>query len=667
MAPAARRHYRSRMDTTEAAIDPCLALKQSLQGTRRVDDPVERHWRIRTEARALGLGEDEYKAFLREDSGRSRLHGLLLERPLGRLVSWLGSLSLFKLLEYIGKLAVLLAMGSFLLGIPERTREAQMADLRLIEQMRGQVHSEARQLAIERLGNQCVNLEGLDAARAHLDGLMLPPCYDSMLGSLLGPLMPTLLARRGVLLHGAQLAGAQMPHASLAQADLSGANLAGAGLAQADLSGADLRGADLRGADLFRANLRGARLAGALLDKADLSKSDLRSADLSHARLTQAQLLWADLRRAQLQFATLTGANAIRSDLRDADLYAADLRGTRLRLALTNGRTSLDQAMLQGADLRRTALTPLQLQLAMDGQQASVDGVGDVAPARPQVVLLTYRDSTYFDEVIGAAVTAAHAQHADLVVSYFRQPPAQEAQEEQDQLRSLIDEGATDAIIMSPRHGASTQLLRRAYEAGIALVCYDQCPGAPDRDRYLVADHESDQAAIGRAGGEAVASWVKSAASHAAPTRIGIARFCESEGCYQRLQGFRAALDASGIAWTEAARAGMQGDATPRSAADALLQRRDGAQVFWASNQDGTEGLVDAATAQGLAGQVKVWGTDFSPRIGTMLRAPKRILQAVTAQQPREMGRRAVDSAMAALRRENRAFEDARIPVKRHE
>ncbi len=644
-----------------------ISLQDSLHRVRGIDDPIQRHFGIVHEAQALGMREEEYKTIFREYTSRTPLHDLLLERPLGKLVAWLGSLSLFKLLEYIGRMAVLLAMGSFLLAIPQRAREAQTADLRVIEDARDKVYSKARQQAMERLGSQCVNLEGLDARQADLQGLTLEPCFHGPIAATLGPWMPMLFSRSGVSLHGALLEGAQLEHARLAQADLRGASLAGAHLAHADLSGVDLTGADLRGADLFRAKLRGARFAGVVLDHADLSMADLQNTDLTRAHLKEATLLWADLRGAQLQHATLTGVNAIRSDLRDADLFAADLRGARLRLALTNGRTSLDQAHLQGADLRRTALSTQQIRLGTDGHQARTDDTVGWKPGPPKLVLLTYPQSSFFSEVVDAATAAARAQHADLQVSYFKDRPDKEEQEEQERLQTLIDEGEADAIIVAPRHAASANALRHAHESGVVLVCYDQCLSSPDRDRFLFADHESDQAAIGRAGGEMVARWLTAQPRRASPVRIGIARFCDADGCYRRLQGFRAALDAASVNWVEVVRGTLPGDHTPQAAGEALLAQRDGTQLFWASNQDGTEGLVEAALAQGLAGQVRIWGTDFSPQIKAMLHSPQHLLQAVVAQQPKEMGRRAINSAVAALRREGRAFEDEKIPLVRHE
>lgn len=653
-------------DFSLSGPDRFTSLQDSLRRIHGIEDPIQRQLGILHEARTLGLGADEYKAILREHISRTRLHDLLLERPLGKLVAWLGSLSLFKLLEYIGKLAVLLAMGSFLLAIPQRAREEQIADLRVIEGARGQVHSKARQQALERLGSQCVNLEGLEARQADLQGVALDPCFGSALGTALGPWMPALFSRRGVLLHGAQLEGAQMAHARLARADLSGASLAGAHLAHADLSGADLTGADLRGADLFRANLRGARLAGAVLDKADLSKTDLRAADFTRASLVQARLLWADLRGAELQYAAMAGANATRSDLRDADLFAADLRGARLRLAVTNGRTSVDRARLQDADLRQTALTAQQIQLALDSSRARTDGAAGHRPGLPQLVLLTYPGLSFFDEVISAANDAARERRLNLRVSFFTQGPAHEEQEEHDRLEALIDE-EVDAIIVSPRHAASADALRRAYEAGVVVVCYDQCLDVPDRERFLFADHESDQAAIGQAGGAMVARWMQKQPRHAEPMKVGIARFCDADGCYRRLQGFRAALDAAGVPWEETARGSLQNQPSRQAAGEALLMQNGGVLVFWANNQEGTEGLAEAALAHGLAGKVKIWGTDFSARIDAMLHSPQAVLQGVTAQQPREMGRRAVYSAAAALQRENRPYEDEKIPLKQYE
>ena len=74
--------------------------------------------------------------------------------------------------------------------------------------------------------------------------------------------------------------------------------------------------------------------------------------------------------------------------------------------------------------------------------------------------------------------------------------------------------------------------------------------------------------------------------------------------------------------------------------------------IIWAANEGGTVGAVTAVKNAGKGGQVAVFGTDISIQLLDFLLSSDAILQAVTAQQPYEMGAAAVEAAAHALRGE---------------
>lgn len=112
---------------------------------------------------------------------------------------------------------------------------------------------------------------------------------------------------------------------SIAYADLSHANLM-----RADLSGGDLRATNLSGAVLRKANLSGAMLFLADLSGADLSGGDLSESNLSAANLSGANLSEANFSGAKIISADLSGAMLTGADLRGANLRATNLSGAEI-------------------------------------------------------------------------------------------------------------------------------------------------------------------------------------------------------------------------------------------------------------------------------------------------------------------------------------------------
>ena len=641
-------------------------LLQSFASVLAEDDPVRRKIKLLREAERLGFSPDTYAGLL-ELSTRRKAPRWLLEHYTERVVEWLQSLSLFTLLEYVGRMAILLAIVSFFVELPERRKERQYEAWSTVGEARGRRYSHARIDALQRLNTGCVSLEGLDAAGSQLAGLRLDRCFGRPGGGLLGAQFPRLFGREGADLTGANLERADLTRARLPEAELSHARLSQARLAGAALAAATLAGADLRGADLFRADLRGASLRAADLSGANLSEADLRGADLWHARLAGARLTGADLRDAVLAYAGLGKANLARADLRGAELFHAQLNGALLRKARLDGRTKLEGTEVRGADLRQAFLPSReQLRSTRGLEHALLDppAPAAAAAARPFTLGVIVDDEQhFFREVLHGAREAA-GRDARLVVRMASAGADGKLEHEAAIVREYLDRGV-DAIVMVPQdEHRSVPVVRAAFAAGVVVVCYDHCLDAADAERLVAANYESDQFALGQTSGRALARWLRRRPGTARDdaARVGILKYCDFEGCYWRVAGFRAGLDEAGIAWTEAAyRAKRERESCAQAAAE-LLRAHPEVEVFWSANECGTESLVGAVRARGLAKRVRVWGTDISPRLAGMLLAPDEVLQAVTGQTPREMGFRAVEAALAALRGRTAPFRTEIVP-----
>jgi len=115
-----------------------------------------------------------------------------------------------------------------------------------------------------------------------------------------------------------------------------------------------------------------------------------------------------------------------------------------------------------------------------------------------------------------------------------------------------------------------------------------------------------------------------------------------------RLKGFR-----DGIAQLPGAQIVVQQDAwlAPQAAnvVSSILTAHPDLNIIWAANEGGTVGAVTAVRNAGKAGQVLVFGTDMSTQLADFLLADDNVLQAVTGQQPFEIGSLALETAVKAL------------------
>jgi len=162
--------------------------------------------------------------------------------------------SFLEVLEYLGRLSVLIGVIFYFSESGDRTKQRHYQAWQVINTAQGKGGSGGRIEALQELNADKVPLVGVDASSAFLQGIHLE-------------------------------------RASLVRADLS----------SADLRGSALRSADLTFADLHSANFRGSNLENADFTDANLSDTDLAGSDLAGAKLDNANLSSADLRNADLE------------------------------------------------------------------------------------------------------------------------------------------------------------------------------------------------------------------------------------------------------------------------------------------------------------------------------------------------------------------------------
>jgi len=622
----------------------------------KIREPMPRKFALLKEAerRQASLGDYQvlFQAYI-QDKKHSKWR---LERLMQSTERWLRSLTFLRVLQYLGSLAIIIVVVTFFVGLPARLRQRNHELWQMVQAGQGRVFDSERIGMLEELNQACFKLEGLEAEGAYLSGVRLDGCRGLVAWLLAGRWSQSPLLSQGAELHSANLKGAALVGARLPGANLTEARLSEARLERADLRGASLRAADLSGADLFRADLRDADRSGAILEGAGLSRANLSGANLTGARLSKAQLVRASLRQATLEYADCAGANFAGADLRGGRIFRADLSHASMRKAKLDRRTTLDEADLAGTDLTGASVpSVLIFQNAANWRSARLPSrSAGPKPRPPSVTLVVTDEQHYFRDIELGARRAADEGGARLKVRSLGRFQ-DHLQGERSVVRSEIVAGV-DVLVLVPQHRVeSTPLMEEAFRAGVELVCYDQCGLDPVTARYFSAGFESDQTELGRSTGRYLGRWLRNQRSGHA--RVAVHRACEFEGCFRRVEGFRAGLDESRARVTEVAYHMVGPSESPDEVARRMLIDHPETTILWSANEAGTEAAVEAVHAAGRVGEVAVFGTDISPELARMLLDDDNVLQSVTAQLPEEMGYRATRAAIAAVRGTAAPFE----------
>jgi uncharacterized protein YjbI with pentapeptide repeats len=569
-----------------------------------------------------------------------------IRKILAGFIRWAEASSIRKFSAAIGRFSVFVsvffAAVTYVVDTPKR-HQAMIDDaLTSIRAVKEQPYSDARQRALMLLNVNCVSATGLNLEHAKLAKIDLRPCTTIDL-QLLGKWPPTLYSRRSF----------DLSHAQMSNVDLQAARLD-----EANLMDADLRGADLRGA-----HLRGARLDGAKLDGAKLQGADLREAQLRGARLTQGQLDRADLTSADLSRAILTKASLVRSNLAYADLSHADLddhanvAGASLCSAQLY-KTNLSDATVTHTSFNGTMLLGVTPKADADRAQEAANGL---TPPFRLALLVTSKEDVFFKDVEASVKEfwkelaslsddpcAPRSPRPDVQVTVSATYDKFDIEERE--VTKLIEDGVDAILLPQVDDERFPNLIKRAYQAGIVVVCYDSCGGGAELDQYFSGSFKSDQAALGRRAGEYLVDLVKSTGRDEA-LRLGILHCGTSfENCNERSRGFLSALTSAGIRWQLSGFLEGWTDTNAPAAAAKLLADDPKIDVLWAANGPGTEALAHAAA--NVSRQIYILGTDTTPELRRLLnQSARNPLRALVGQSPWIMGECGAAAALAALGR----------------
>ena len=265
------------------------------------------------------------------------------------------------------------------------------------------------------------------------------------------------------------------------------------------------------------------------------------------------------------------------------------------------------------------------------------------APGQRKIAGIVFQEDQFFRLVLFGMRDAAARNGVDLLEANSAGKPDKEIQ-----LINTYVASGVNAIVVSPLSAkASVIALERARAKGITIVTYNTNVEGDIAATYL----ESDQTGLGRATGVAAREYIEKHLEGKANVALLAFQSQAPEQSTMRVTGFREEITKLPGVKIVAEQDAWLAEQAVRKAGDILTAHPD-LDILWGANEGATVGAVMAVKNAGKAGHVAVFGTDTGEQIAGFLLSEDGKLQAVTGQQPFEIGSRAVESALSVLRGE---------------
>jgi ABC-type sugar transport system substrate-binding protein len=262
------------------------------------------------------------------------------------------------------------------------------------------------------------------------------------------------------------------------------------------------------------------------------------------------------------------------------------------------------------------------------------------SPSTRRIAGIIFQEDQFFRLVTFGMRDAAKRNGVELLEANSASKPDKEIQ-----LVNTYVAAGVDAIVISAlSKKASLTALERARERNIPVVTYNT---TVDGD-LPVTFVESDQVGLGSSTGRAVKVYVEEKLGGKATIAILAFRSMNPEQSEGRTGGFKSVIATMPGVTIVAEQDAWLAEQAVKKAGDILTAHPD-LDLIWAANEGGTVGAVMAVRNAGKAGKVAVFGTDTGEQIADFILDDEGILQAVTGQQPYEIGVAAVESAVKTL------------------
>ena len=272
-------------------------------------------------------------------------------------------------------------------------------------------------------------------------------------------------------------------------------------------------------------------------------------------------------------------------------------------------------------------------------------GGGQEAPADKKLKIagIVFQEDQFFRLIQFGMQDAADKAGVELLLANSSNKPDKEIQ----LVNTYIARGV-DAIVISPLSAkASATALKRARDKGIVVVTYNSTVEGDIAASYV----ESDQSDLGRQTGLVAKRYIEEKMGGKAKIATLAFKSLLTEQSAARRNGFVDVVgQLPGVEFVAEQDAWLP-EMAIKKAGDMLTANPD-INIIWSANEGGTVGSVMAVKNAGKEGQVAVFGTDSSEQLVEFALSDDDILQAITTQTPFELGIKAVEQAVAALKGE---------------
>lgn len=269
-----------------------------------------------------------------------------------------------------------------------------------------------------------------------------------------------------------------------------------------------------------------------------------------------------------------------------------------------------------------------------DQQEASVE-------KKLKIAGIVFQEDQFFRLIQFGMQDAADKAGVELLLANSANKPDKEIQ----LVNTYIARGV-DAIVISPLSAkASATALQRAKDAGIAVVTYNTTVEGDIPVTYI----ESDQGDLGRQTGLVARRYIEEQLGGQAKIATLAFKSQLAEQSDARRNGFVEVVgQLPGVEFVAEQDAWLP-EMALKKAGDILTAHPE-IDIIWSANEGGTVGSVMAVKNAGREGKVVVFGTDASQQLVEFMLAEDNILQALTTQTPFELGTKAMELAIAALK-----------------
>lgn len=221
-----------------------------------------------------------------------------------------------------------------------------------------------------------------------------------------------------------------------------------------------------------------------------------------------------------------------------------------------------------------------------------------------------------------------------------------DAAKEVEMLNTYTTQGYAGVAIAPTAGEASIEPISQAADKGLVVGVANS--NIDDQD-WMTGCFTSDDYQLGKSTGEACAAFVKENLGGVA--NVGILQFrpANAEMSAARTNGFLEALEAGGVTVNVLADVDAWEQDKAITMATDMMTANPEINILWGANEGGTIGAAMAVKNAGRAGEVYAFGTDASEQTAALLKDEDDILQALTGQDPYEIGVQTMQSVIDTI------------------